>query len=79
MYKLRLPIVLPAHERVSVVVLREGYKYDKKLKGAAGKEEPSRYRIDLAAYFAQDKSNDNGFEIFDKRNRYQIYFPKGWE
>jgi hypothetical protein len=48
------------------------------LKGCATPEQWEAHRKKLAVYVNKEMPNLAGFVLFDKRNRYQIDFPKGW-
>ena len=59
-------VFIPAHQRVSVMihlyVVPDMEEDDKNLRMWAGKK----------------FKNLDGWVLFDKKNRYQITFPKGW-
>jgi hypothetical protein len=77
--KIDYPLFVPAKQRV-LVAIHLAYPF-------YGKEEPNTdasfedrrdYRIAVAGYVSKKMTNLDGFVLFDKANRYQINFPKGW-
>ena len=72
------PIFLPPRQRLRIGI-HMAIPYDgEALKEGKSSEERKKYQEKLKAYVAQELSNLEGFTIFDKRNRLQIEFPKGW-
>jgi len=75
--RIDVPVLLPAKQRL-LFEIHLGYPYEKKLNKNAAAEEKEKFRKEIGLYLQQEAPNLNGFVLFDKVNRYQINFEKGW-
>jgi hypothetical protein len=73
------PLIVPAKQRVKFAIhLAYRYRGKETLNADASLEERKNYYKALADYVSKELDNLDGFLLFDKANRCQINFPKGW-
>ncbi len=78
--KIDLPIFIPAKHKVRATV-HLSYSCDEHQENYLDEQkEPDRARFQAAvgAWVKKKMPNLDGFVLFDKKNRYEIEFPKGW-
>lgn len=78
--KLRLPIYIPAHQKVRIYVEVPPYGLTTEFPGNAASEgDLEKFHLLVAQHVSQHMENLGGFEIFDESTRYQIDLPGGWK
>jgi hypothetical protein len=71
-------LFVPAHQTVSVTI-HIAVTPDVKKKDVFGEIDKDKgYRNDLKEWAGKKFENLGGWVLFDKQNRYQVTFPKGW-
>lgn len=75
--KIDTPILLPAKQRLRFAI-HLGYPYENKSIVGPTKEDKEKFRKEIGLYLQKEIPNLNGYVLFDKTNRYQINFNRGW-
>lgn len=75
--KVDLPVFIPPGERLDFRI-HLGLSYPHKPKAGQTFEEQREYQKRVGDFVNRELGNLDGFVIYDKVNRYQINFPKGW-
>jgi len=73
----RLPVFVPAHNRVRMVFTLH-HSYPIKRKENATPEEGQKYEVNLRKYVTDELNNLDGFVLFDSSNRYDDPTPENW-
>jgi hypothetical protein len=71
-------LFIPAHQTVSVTIHINVAPGVKKKDIFDEIDKDKGYRSDLKLWAAKEFKTLSGWVLFDKQNRYQVTFPKGW-